>query len=177
MGVAVQKTQPQNASGEKEVESMLSFIPAGLGRSVAEYLVALIPGSVLLFVFYLAAESGVLFLGSGKSDLLAASFIPVICILPVLCGVVATLVLEKLRKKPLTLQRGATVGAAAGLAGALVSVLMLAVIALLFSDKYPLGETVGKGILFYVVLLVVLVIETVLGALGGALVVKFIKEA
>ena len=167
-----QKPQPQQSPQKEEDESLLSFIPKGMPRSIAEYLAALLPGSILLFSFFLAAEVAVVFLPGG--DLLAAAFLPVICIMPLLCGVVSALVLEKLRKKPLTIQRGAMVGAAAGLIGALVSVILLAVVALVFK-KYAFG-TALVGILFYLVLLVVLAIETILGALGGAALVKFIKD-
>lgn len=164
--VAVAAKQPS-----EEPESTLSFIPAGLMRSIAEYLAATIPGAILLFAFFLAAEGAMIFIGG---DLLTIAFLPVICIMPILSGVVSTLILEKLRKKPLTLQRGAMVGAAAGFAGALVSVLMLVLVDV-FVHKPPFGSLV-TGWLTYVVLLMVLVMDTVLGALGGALVVKFIKD-
>jgi hypothetical protein len=168
----VQKQQPPASSQKESEESLLSFVPKGMPRSIAEYLCALIPGSILLFAFFVAAEVAVIFLPGG--DLLSASFLPVICIMPILSGVVSTLVLEKLRKKPLIIQRGAMVGAAAGFAGALVSVTLLAVAALAF-HKYAFGSFVS-GLLFYLVLLVLLPVEAVLGALGGAAVVKFIKD-
>lgn len=173
VNLPVQKQQTQSqAASQKEEESLLSFVPKGIARSIAEYIAALLPGSILLFAFFVAAEVAVLFLPGG--DLLAASFLPVICIMPLLSGVVSTLVLEKLRNKQLTIQRGAMVGAAAGFIGAAVSVVMLAAAALLF-QKYAFGSAFG-GILFYVILLVVLALETILGAVGGAAVVKFIKE-
>lgn len=155
----------------EESESVISFVPAGMARSFAEYIIALIPGAVLLFAFFLAAEAAMIFIGG---DLLSIAFLPVICIMPILAGVVSTLVLEKLRKKPLTLQRGAMVGAAAGFGGALISALMM-VLVQVFAHKAPFGTLVA-GLLVYVVLALVLVIDTILGALGGALVVKFIKD-
>ena len=159
----------------EEQESLLSFVPAGTARSVAEYIAAMIPGAILLFAFFLAAEAAMIFIGQGTSSMLSFAFLPVICIMPVLSGVVSTLILEKLRKKPLTMQRGAMVGAAAGLAGALVSAVMLGLLHLFTRYKTPLGITI-PGIFLLVALLVIVVIDAVLGALGGALVVKFIKE-
>ena len=150
---------------------MLSFVPVGIPRSIAEYIAAVIPGAILLFVFFIAAESAMVLI---KEDILAVVFIPVVCIMPILSGAVSTLVLEKLRKKPLTLQRGAMVGAAAGLAGALVSTLALAVVGLLLKQS-PFGGFI-KDLLVYVALLAILAIDTVLGAVGGAAVVKFIKQ-
>lgn len=166
----------------EEQESMLTFVPAGTGRSVAEYIAAMIPGAVLLFAFFLAAEAAMVALGCANPNncptggsILPVAFVPVICIMPILAGVVSTLILEKLRKKPLTMQRGATVGAAAGLAGALVSAVLIMIVHLFTSYKQPLGIAL-PGLFLAVAMLVVVVIDAVLGALGGALVVKFIKD-
>jgi len=107
--------------------------------------------------------------------MIAVVFLPVVCIMPILSGAVSTLVLEKLRKKPLTLKRGAMVGAAAGLAGAFVAAFALVIVSLL-TKQSPFGGFI-KDLLVYVALLAILAIDTVLGALGGAAVVKFIKQA
>ncbi|HIH19052.1 TPA: hypothetical protein HA225_03670 [Candidatus Micrarchaeota archaeon] len=168
-------TQVQPSSPKEEEESMLSFVPKGMPRSIAEYLAALLPGSILLFAFFVAAEVAVIFLGEGNGNLLALSFLPVICIMPILSGVVSTLVLEKVRNKQLSVKRGAMVGAAAGFVGAFVSVILLSAVAL-FADKYAFGSAL-TGVFFYVALLPIIAVETVLGALGGAAVVKVIKEA
>lgn len=150
---------------------MLSFIPEGTPRSVAEYLIAALAGAVLLFAFFLLAEmAGVLF----KSDIIAIVFVPVICIMPVISGAVSTLILEKLRTKPLSFKRGALVGAASGLAGALIAAVLL--FALDMAAKiHPFGAGI-TGLILLAVLVPVIVLDAVLGALGGALVVKFVKE-
>lgn len=152
-------------------QSMLSFVPEGKPRSVAEYLVAAIAGAVLLFAFYLLAEmADVLF----KSDMIAVVFLPVICLMPVISGAISTLILEKLRTKPLTLQRGALVGAASGLAGSFVAAIMLFALDMLVK-VHPFGSGI-TGLYLLVALVPVVAIDAVLGALGGALVVKFVKE-
>ncbi len=151
--------------------SVLSFLPKGIIRSLGEYLVAIIPGSFLLLAFFIAAEGAVFFI---EEDLVVVSFIPVICLLPILAGAVSTLVLEKLRKKPLSFQRGALVGALSCLAGSFISALLLVLI-FLFADTLPLGSYV-EGILVYVALLAIIAVDTILGALGGVLVVKFVKD-
>ena len=79
---------------------MLSFIPAGAPRSIVEYLLAVIPGAVLLFAFFVAAAALVYFMTGNQ--LVTFSYLPVVCIMPILAGLVSTLVLEKLRRKPLT---------------------------------------------------------------------------
>ena len=157
-----------------EQESMLAFVPAGIGRSIAEYFVALIPGAVLLLAFFLAAEGAVIVFAG--QDIMAIAFLPVACIVPILSGVVSTLALEKIRRKPLTIQRGAMVGAAAALIGAFLSAILLVLVSVFTSYKAPFGSLVGSGLMVYAVLLVIIFMDMVLGALGGALVVKFIKE-
>ena len=140
-------------------------------RSIAEYFAATLPGAILLFAFFLAAEMAGIVL---KNDLLAIAFLPVVCIMPILAGVVSTLVLEKLRNKPLSIQRGAMVGAAAGLAGSAVSALTLFVLD--FAIKaHPFGAGI-TGLALFVALAIIVVMDAILGALGGAIVVKFIKD-
>lgn len=163
--------QPQSQPIPQSQESFLSFIPAGILRSIAEYLVAIIPGALLLFAFFVAAEMGMVVIGG---DILAASFIPVICVTPVLSGVVSTLVLEKLRKKPINFKRGAMVGATAAFTGSFFSVLLLLAVSL-FAHKAPFGSLLSGAILYASFFAVVLV-DTMLGALGGALVANFIKD-
>ncbi len=153
---------------------MLTFVPEGTPRSVAEYIVAMLPGAILLFAFFLAAEMAVLLMGK-DNDLVSISFLPVVCIMPILAGIVSTLVLEKLRNKPLTMQRGALVGAAAGLSGAFISVFMLGAVKLLLK-RAPLGNSVSGFFLYIISFAMIVGIGAVLGALGGAIVVKFIKE-
>ncbi|MCX6772926.1 MAG: hypothetical protein NTV88_04110 [Candidatus Micrarchaeota archaeon] len=163
------------AKPAEDQESKLSFIPVGMPRSIAEYFAAMIPGAILLFAFFLAAEAAMMFLGGSNGGILSIAFLPVICIMPILSGVVSTLILEKLRKKPLTIQRGATIGAFAALCGATLSALMLGLIQL-FTHKAVFGISAISGLILVVVLLIVIVIDAILGALGGALVVKFIKD-
>lgn len=169
MTLPAQKIAEKPAASEER--SMLSFVPAGLARSIAEYVAASVPGAALLFAFFVLALIAKLAI---KNDLLAFAFLPVICIMPVLSGAVSTLVLEKIRSKPLTLQRGATVGAASGLSGSLLSAVLLGA-GSLANFVQPFGSGI-TGILLAAALLAIVAIDTLLSALGGALVVKFIKD-
>lgn len=161
--------QPDKQTTEET--SILSFVPAGIPRSIAEYFVAALLGAVLLFAFFVLAEIANFAVQGG---LLAAAFLPVICVMPIISGVVSTLVLEKLRSKPLTLKRGALVGAAAGLSGSLLSAVLLLAGSFL-GQVHPFTAAV-TGLLLAAALLVVVVIDAALGALGGALVVKFVRD-
>ena len=166
----------QAPAGEAD-HSVLSFIPAGMPRSIVEYLVAAIAGAILLFAFFLLAEIAVfLFNRDGGNVLISVVFLPVICIMPIISGAIGTLILEKLRSKPLTLQRGAMVGAAAGLAGALISTVLLLVLNILpQTNIHPFGDW-ASGLVLIAVFAIIVVIDAILGALGGALVVKFVKD-
>lgn len=168
---SITATPAKQAPAEEADHSMLSFIPAGLPRSAVEYLVAAIAGAVLLFAFFLLAEmAGIMF----KSDIIAVVFLPVICIMPIISGAISTLLLEKLRSKPLTFQRGAMVGAASGLFGASVSAVMLFAVDMLMSI-HPFGSW-ATGLMLLAILVPIAIVDGLLGALGGALVVKFVKE-
>ena len=150
---------------------MLSFIPAGMPRTIAEYIVATIPGAVLLFIFFVVAEGALFFT---KSDIISILFLPVVCILPVFAGMASALALERVRNRGLTFKSGALVGVLAGFFGALVSALMLGILA--FLNQSPFGSIVSDKIIIAAALLMILAIDTILGALGGAIVVKFIKD-
>lgn len=164
--------KPASPNDKPQDQSMLSFIPAGMARSIAEYLVAAAAGAIPLFAFFaLAQVTRAVF---QTIDLIGLAFVPVICIMPIIAGAVGALVLEKLRSKPLTMQRGAMVGAAAGLAGSFVSIVMLAAASVLLGTS-PFGFGI-VGLVLYALLVAVVGIDLVLGALGGALVVKFVKE-
>jgi hypothetical protein len=135
---------------------------------VSEHLLAALVGALLLFLFFMASEIAVLFMAS---DLMPVTFVPVICLLPVLAGALAAIVFEKLRKAPMGIKRGAAVGALAGFCGSLLSMLVLSLLALL--GKQPLGAAFSSPIMVIAVLLISVALDTVLAALGGALVVKF----
>ena len=151
---------------------MLSFLPAGRVRSVAEHLVAAIIGALLLFLFFMASEAAVLFMKD--TPLMPITFIPVICLLPALAGALAVIVFEKLRKAPMGIKRGALIGALSGFFGSLVSSVPLIILAIL--NKNPLGDMLSSTLLVVLVLFVTIGLDTLLAAIGGALVVKFTSD-
>jgi len=151
---------------------MLSFIPAGKLRSVAEYLVSAIVGALLLFIFFMASEAAVMLLKD--TPLMSITFVPVICLLPLLGGALAAIVLEKLRKCQQGMKQGAIAGALAGLTGSFISSLILLVLSLL--GKSPLGDALSSTLMVFAVLAISVGLDTLLGALGGALVAKFTAD-
>ncbi|MCX6769062.1 MAG: hypothetical protein NT051_00060 [Candidatus Micrarchaeota archaeon] len=168
--LSVQKPQT-STQGVSSSSSKLSFVPYGLPRSIAEYLASVIPGAILLLAFFVASESTVLFI-DGSS--MVVTFLPVICLMPILSGVVSALVLEKIRSKPITFKRGALVGAAAGMLGAFLASLLILTVHLI--GKKPFGTMIDTLPMVLAADVVIILIDTVLAALGGALAAKFIKD-
>ena len=162
-------SEPRKSS--QQPKPLLSFLPAGRIRSVAEYLVAAAAGAILLFLFFMASEAAVLLMRD--TPLMPITFVPVICLLPILAGALAAIALEKLRAAQIGIKRGAAVGALSGFFGALVSSVPLLALDLL--NMSPLGEALAATPIVLAVLLVTIVLDTLLSALGGALVVKFIS--
>jgi len=148
---------------------MLSFLPAGKIRSAAEHLVAAMVGALLLFLFFMASEAAVLFMAD--TPLMPITFVPVICLLPILAGALAVIVFEKLRKASMGIKRGALVGALAGFFGSFIS--SVPILALAIMNKNPMGEMLSSTLMVVVVLVITIGLDTMLAAIGGALVVKF----
>lgn len=172
IGLSIIKPQAQpNAPSHTGSTSLFSFVPEGVPRSIVEYMASAIPGAILLFAFFVASESAVVFLGG---DAMVVTFLPVVCLIPILAGMVSALVLEKVRAKPLSFKRGALLGAAAGLLGTLISSAMILVVFLV--GKKPFGSIAGDLVMVLITIVFVIGIGTILSALGGAIAVKFIKE-
>ena len=136
---------------------------------MAEHLVAAFVGALLLFLFFMASEAAVLFMAD--TPLMPITFVPVICLLPILAGALAVIVFEKLRKASMGIKRGALVGALAGFIGSFVSSVPLIVLAIL--NKNPMGEMLSSTLMVVAVLVITIGLDTLLAAIGGALVVKF----
>jgi hypothetical protein len=148
---------------------LLSFLPAGRIRSVSEHLVAGIAGALLLFFFFMASEIAVLVMKDTK--LMSITFVPVICLLPLLAGALAAIVFEKLRRAQPNMRQGALVGALAGFFGSSVSAVILIILS--FLNMNPLGDALASPLIVAGVLIISVGLDTILSALGGALVVKF----
>ena len=131
----------------------------------------MIPGAILLLAFFVASESAVVFIGGNS---MVVTFLPVICLMPILAGVVSALVLEKIRSKPITFKRGALVGAAAGMLGAILASLLILTVFLV--GKKPFGTMIDSLVLVLAANAAIILVDTVLAALGGALAAKFIKD-
>ena len=126
----------------------------------------------MLFLFFMASEAAVIFMKD--TPLMSITFVPVICLLPILAGALAAIVLEKLRKSSPGIKPGALVGGLAGFFGSMVSSFILLLLSLL--GKAPFGDALSSLIAVAAVLFTSVCLDTLLAALGGALVVKFTSD-
>lgn len=176
--IAVPVTRPAGAQSPPSPKaSAFSFIPEGLPRSIAEYLASALVGAILLFAFYVASESTLIFTGE---DMMAFTFLPVVCLMPVLAGAVASLVLERIRQKEITLRKGALVGAASGLISAAFSTVLFLLLFLVSSQASaklkPFDGSIADPLIMLLALLASAAFDIALAAAGGALAAKFIRE-
>jgi hypothetical protein len=168
--VTVKSASPVQAHAYEK--PTLSFISHDKIRKVAEFIIAAKVGALLLFLFFMASELAVFFMKD--TPFMAVTFVPVICLLPLLAGALAAIVLEKLRKAQPSIKAGAFVGFLAGFCGSLFSSFILAVLSVL--NMKPFGDSLSSQLIVFAILMITIGIDTVLGALGGALVVKFTSD-
>jgi hypothetical protein len=164
--------KPAPAQSSTHEKPALSFISNERIRKIAEFIVAAKVGALLLFLFFMVSELAVFFMKD--IPFMPVTFVPVICLLPALAGALAAIVLEKLRKAQIGIKAGALSGALAGFCGSLISSIILVVLSVL--NMKPFGDALSSTLLVFAILLVTVGIDTILGALGGALVVKFTSD-
>ncbi|MCX8197749.1 MAG: hypothetical protein N3F07_00940 [Candidatus Micrarchaeota archaeon] len=164
-----------SASTQAPLKPMLHFLPEGLPRKAAEFLVAIIPGAILLFAFFIAAEATVaIFTGEKGNSFMSVIFLPVICLLPLLSGVVSALILEKLRRAQVSVVDGAVAGAASAMAGSAASSFVLVALDIALR-LHPFGNSI-TGLMLALVMAFVVAMDTLLGAIGGGMTAKFLKD-
>ncbi|MCX8197469.1 MAG: hypothetical protein N3G80_04110 [Candidatus Micrarchaeota archaeon] len=152
-------------------QSLLSFIPQGLPRTAAEYLVSGAIGGLVYFGFFILVLGLLFFI---KDNNMALIFLPLTCVIPPLTGALSALVFERVRNRPLSLKSAAAVGAIAGLLGSSISSL----VALLASFFAPPNSVFSllQPLLLFVALAVLAVVDSILAALGAAVVAHITKS-
>ncbi len=162
----------ENAKSASEPKPVLSFLPAGLVRTLAEVLVTSIPGAILQFFFIIAAAGLNIWSSSGTSSdgMYALVYLPVVCLLPLVVGTVSTLVYERVRgMHGLHLKGSVLSSAMAGMLGSIFGALVI-IIAGLAMNVHPLGSAVKDPIILVGISILIIVISTVLSGLGALIV-------
>ncbi|MEM4554329.1 MAG: hypothetical protein QXT25_00570 [Candidatus Anstonellaceae archaeon] len=154
-------------------ESMLSFVPAGMPRKIAEYLVSSLLGAMVLAGFFAVSELSVLLFP--KNNFISLMFLPIVCAMPFVVGALAALVLEKIKKRPITIKQAAIAGSLAGFLGSSFSAMFLAASWFLFPKVAPFGESIPQ-LLSLLLLPLIVFIDTLLAAVGAVIVAKFANQ-
>lgn len=151
---------------------VLSFLGNPMLIRIAEYAISTFSGAFLLFMFFMLSEASVFFIKD--SPYIAITFVPTICLLPLLSGALAVVILEWLRKQQVDVKHGIILGLASGFAGSSMAFAVLGLLSLLNVKVF--GGFVSSPIISIGLLAASIVISTFLGALGGAITAKFISE-
>lgn len=161
----------------KGPKSVLSFIPAGMPRDLSEIFVSGIPGAFVLALFILGTAVLNIIFGS-NSPLFAATYLPVVCLLPLVVGIVAPLVLERVRGVDvLSLRRSIAASFLSGMLGSLLGAFLLIISGVAVPSAKPFGSALTGLPTELVLVLVLVFISTVLSAIGGAILVMFLSRA
>ncbi len=159
--------------------SMLKFLPAGIVRDGCEIVLSGIPGAVILAIFIIGTSVLNIYTNlSGPNSWFAATYVPVVCLLPLVVGIVAPLVLERIRGiEMLTLRRSVVASCLSGLLGSLLGSLGLLISGFAVANSKPFGSALTGLPLMVVLVLVLVFISTLLSAIGGAILVLFLSRA
>ncbi|MFH1306312.1 MAG: hypothetical protein ABIH83_01485 [Candidatus Micrarchaeota archaeon] len=159
-------------------KGLFKFISNNLLRAVIEVIFSSIPGAAIFFIFILG--TGILNIYTnigGANNVFAATYLPVICVLPIVIGIIGSLILEKVRDDArLSLRASVLVSFVSALAGSFLGTIVL-VISGLMGGFMPFGAIL-PGLTGLVGAFIVLVAaSTLLSTIGGALIVVLLKRA
>lgn len=170
-----QAAQPQEAPANS---GFFSFIPHPLAKKAVEIIASAIPGALILFIFIAGTSALNIFsYASSKNDVFAATYIPVVCLLPLVVGVIGPLVLERVRGETrLFMKSSVLVSFLSGFFGSLISALALVISSLLSADFKPFGDFVSDPLTIAGAAILLVIISSILSTIGGALIVAFLNR-
>jgi hypothetical protein len=159
---------------KEEKKDEESFLDKLMENEYAQIFVSATPGAILLCVAIVVAAVLNLFVASSYTSLV---FVPILCIMPLLSGAIATLLLRRVSKEDGgDIAHCAGTGALSGFIGATGGAIILIVLILL--KKQPLGGMFSSTILEVIALALILIMSAVLSALAaGALAFFFNRNA
>lgn len=152
---------------------MLSFIPAGVPRKIAEVLVAAVPGALLQFVFIVSAAGlNIWSTGSNPNEgTYALVYLPVVCLLPAVVGAISTLMYERVQGAQSAHVKGSMLTAAwAALIGTLLGAVVIIISSMAVKGAKPMGAWMTDPVMIIGLSLAMVVVSTVLAAVGAAIV-------
>ncbi|MFH0927825.1 MAG: hypothetical protein V1822_04570 [Candidatus Micrarchaeota archaeon] len=161
---------------------IFKFIANSTLRKMVEVVFSSLPGTVIFFVFIIG--TGLLNIFSsqaGPNNIFAATYLPVVCILPIIIGVIGPLVLERVRSSSsLSLRGSVLVSFISAFIGSFLGSLVLLISGIVSDSFKPFGgifePVLGTPGLFVGFLLIV-GISTILSTVGGAVIVVLLNRA
>lgn len=160
-------------------KSWLRFLPAGPLRSGGEVLLSSFPGTLVLAVLLVFSGALNIFENlSRATNLYAPVFLPVVCLLPFVVGVMGPLVLERVRGvDALSLKRSILTSALSGASGSAIGVFALLALGVAGPGFKPFGAALSSSPLYFLFFgLFSIFISTLLCAIGGATLVAFLSR-
>lgn len=161
---------------------LFRFIKDARIKKVVEVLFSSIPGGVIFLVFIIGTGIlNILSSSAGPNNVFAATYLPVVCILPIVVGVIGPLVLEKVRNsQTLSIRGSVLVSFISALTGSFVGSFLLVISGLVGDGFRPFGGVLepflGTPGLF-VALILIVGVSTFLSTLGGALIAILLNRA
>ena len=162
---------------------LFKFIQNSRLKKVVEVLFSSIPGAVVFFVFIIGTGILNIFSSSaGPNNIFAATYLPVVCILPIVIGVIGPLILEKVRESSsLSLRASVLVSFISALFGSFLGALVLMITGLVGEGFKPFGgvfdSVLGGAPGLVAAFLIIVAISTVLSTIGGAIIVFLLNRA
>lgn len=168
---------PQKQPSNKQAlrAPVFSILPFGIVRDSVEILASSVPGAAILFIFMVAVGIPTVYT---NSNWFAAPYIPVTCLLPIVVGMISPLALEWVRAAAaVSLRRGVACSLLSGLFGSMLSVTVIFTVSVVNGTYNPFGPAVGGLVSQAVVSVMIICLATALSAVGGAVLMLFIKKA
>ncbi len=161
---------------------LFGFIQNLILRKIIEVLFSSIPGAIIFFVFIIATGIlNILSTSGTENNIFALTYIPVVCVLPIVIGVIGPLILEKVRSNPtLSLRASVLVSFISAFVGSFFGAFALAITGVVSEGFSPFGGLLepvlgAPGLLLAMVLIVF--ISTILSTIGGALITVLLNRA
>ncbi len=173
------KTAPPSAKAAGPA-APFEFIRNPKVRSIVEVVAAALPGAVVLgSSIFLTGAFNIYKNLSEPNNAFVIIYIPIICLLPVAVGALGPLFLDRLREATRTPVKGSVAAATvSGLLGSVAGASILFVTGLALSDLKPFGVTLDSNLLAQLVfMLAVIILSTVLSAIGGALMAVILSRS
>lgn len=158
---------------------IFKFIQNKMLRSIVEVVVSAIPGGAIFLFFVLGTGFINIYTNIDKANnIFAATYIPVICVLPLVIGILGPLILERVRQTPtMSLRASIAVSFLSAFAGSFLGAVALLIAGVADAGLKPFGSMIPGFAGLVGGFIVLVAVSTLLSTIGGALIVILLKRA